>query len=53
MPPDSDALYTGKGVQLGQADKPIFRFRPQGSKTYHLIYGDLTVKSLEPGQISK
>jgi outer membrane lipoprotein-sorting protein len=53
MPPDSDALYTGKGVQLGQADKPIFRYRPQGSKTYRVIYGDLTVKDIEPGQIPK
>jgi outer membrane lipoprotein-sorting protein len=53
MPPDSDALYTGKGVQLGQADKPIFRYRPQGSRTYRVIYGDLTVKDVEPGQIPR
>jgi hypothetical protein len=53
MPPDSDALYTGKGVQLGQADRPIFRYRPQGSKTYRVIYGDLTVKDVDPSQIPK
>jgi hypothetical protein len=53
MPPDSDALYTGKGVQFGQADKPIFRYRPQGSKTYRVIYGDLTVKDVDPLQIPK
>jgi hypothetical protein len=53
MPPDSGALYTGKGVQLGQAERPIFRYRPQGSKTYRVIFGDLTVKDVEPGQISK
>jgi hypothetical protein len=53
MPPDSDALYTGKGVQLGQADSPIFRYRPQGSKTYRVIYGDLTVKDVESGRIPK
>jgi hypothetical protein len=53
MPPDSDALYTGKGVQLGQADKPIFRYRPQGSRTYRVIFGDLTTKDVEPGQIPK
>ncbi len=53
MPPDSDALYTGKSVRLGQADKPIFRYRPHGSKTYRVIYGDLTVKDVEPGQIPK
>jgi outer membrane lipoprotein-sorting protein len=53
MPPDSGALYTGKGVQLGQADRPIFRYRPQGSQTYRVIRGDLTVKDVEPGQIPK
>lgn len=53
MPPASDALYTGKGVTLGQADRPIFRYRPQGSKTYRVIYGDLTVKDVEPDQIPK
>jgi hypothetical protein len=53
MPPDSDALYTGKGVQLGQADRPVFRYRPHGSRTYRVIYGDLTVKNIEPFQIPK
>ncbi|AGA28879.1 LolA family protein [Singulisphaera acidiphila] len=53
MPTDSTPYYTGKGVQLGQADRPIFRYRPQGSKTYRVIYGDLTVKDEEPGQIPK
>ncbi|MHC5537535.1 LolA family protein, partial [Singulisphaera rosea] len=53
MPPGSDAYYTGKGVQFGQADTPIFRYRPQGSKTYRVIYGDLTVKDVELGQIPK
>lgn len=53
MPIDAGATYTGKGVRLGEADRPIFRYRPQGSKTYRVIYGDLTVKDVEPGQISK
>ena len=53
MPPDSDVLYTGKDVKSGQADKPIFRYRPQGSKTYRVIYADLTVKDVEPSQIPK
>ena len=53
MPPDSDAFYTGKGIELGQSDRPIFRYRPQASRTYRVIYGDLTVKDVEPGQIPK
>jgi hypothetical protein len=53
MPPDYDATYTGKGVQLGQSNRPIFRYRPEGSKTYRVIYGDLTVKDVDPGRIPK
>ena len=53
MPPDRDSFYLGKGVKLGQADKPIFRYRPLGSKTYRVIYGDLTVKDVDPSQVPK
>ena len=35
--------YRGKGVRLGEADKPIFWYRPKGSETYRVIYGDLHV----------
>lgn len=53
MPPASDALYTGKDVKPGQADRPVFRYRPQGSPTYRVIYGDLTVKDVKPEDISR
>ncbi len=35
--------YRGQGVKLGEADKPIFWYRPKGSETYRVIYGDLHV----------
>jgi hypothetical protein len=35
--------YRGKGVKLGEAGKPIFWYRPKGSETYRVIYGDLHV----------
>jgi hypothetical protein len=35
--------YRGKGVKLGEADKPIFWYRLKGSETYRVIYGDLHV----------
>jgi len=38
--------YRGKGVKLGEADKAIFWYRPKGSKTYRVIYGDLRVKDV-------
>jgi hypothetical protein len=35
--------YRGKGVSLGATDTPIFWYRPKGSETYRVIYGDLHV----------
>jgi len=40
--------YRGKGVKLGEADKAIFWYRPKGSKTYRVIYGDLRVEDAAP-----
>jgi hypothetical protein len=40
--------YRGQGVQLGEADKPIFWYRPKGSPTYRVIYGDLHVADVAP-----
>jgi len=40
--------YTGAGVKLGDASKAVFWYQPQGSSTYRVIYGDLTVKDVAP-----
>jgi hypothetical protein len=47
MAPDFDAPVADMKIymELGQADKPMFRYWPQGSKTYHVIHGDLAVMS--------
>jgi hypothetical protein len=44
LPSESDWHYVGKDVKFGDADKPIFWYRPEGSETYRVIYGDLSVK---------
>jgi hypothetical protein len=38
--------YAGKGVKLGDANTAIFWYRPAGSSTYHVIYGDLSVEDV-------
>ncbi len=43
---DDKYHYAGKGVKLGDADKAIFWYRPEGSETYRVIYGDLVVKDV-------
>ena len=43
---DGNYHYAGKGVKLGDADKAIFWYRPEGSVTYRVIYGDLSAKDV-------
>jgi hypothetical protein len=40
--------YAGKGVKFGDADTAIFWYRPEGSETYRVIYGDLRVEDVSP-----
>ena len=53
LPADSDWHYVGKDVRFGDANTPIFRYRPKDSKTYRVIYGDLSVKDVSPENLPK
>jgi hypothetical protein len=43
LPSEADGHYVGQDVAFGDATKPIFWYRPQGSATYRVIYADLSV----------
>ncbi|MHC4726336.1 MAG: hypothetical protein ACYS17_03840 [Planctomycetota bacterium] len=43
LPADSDFHYNGKDVKFGDAQVAVFWYRPEGSDTYRVIYGDLSV----------
>jgi hypothetical protein len=43
LPESAEATYAGKGVKLGAKDRPIFWYKPEGSKKYRVIDADLTV----------
>jgi len=45
--------YAGQGVKLGDASKAVFWYKPQGSETYRVIYGDLSVKDVSPENLPK
>jgi hypothetical protein len=45
--------YAGQGVKLGDASKAIFWYKPQGSATYRVIYGDLSVKDVAEENLPK
>ncbi len=39
--------WAGVGVELGDAETPIFWYRPKDSDTWRVIYGDLHVEDVE------
>ncbi|MHC4537974.1 MAG: anti-sigma factor family protein [Planctomycetota bacterium] len=45
--------YAGKGVKLGDAEKAIFWYLPEGAEKYRVIYGDLSVKDVAPENLPK
>ncbi len=48
-----DRHYAGSGVKVGEADKAVFWYQPEGSETYRVIYGDLSVKDVTPENLPK
>lgn len=47
MKPENDWHYTGQGVKFGDAGAPVCWWKPDGSKTYRVVAGDLNVVDLE------
>jgi hypothetical protein len=47
LSPEADGHYAGKGIKLGEGDKPVFWYRPKDAKTYRVIYGDLSVRDAD------
>jgi outer membrane lipoprotein-sorting protein len=53
LPAQSNWRYTGENVKYGDANIPIFWYRPTGSETYRVIYGDLSVKDVAEENLPK
>jgi hypothetical protein len=51
LPESSDWHYVGKDTTFGDAQTPIFWYRPEGSETYRVIYADLSVKDVAPEDV--
>jgi outer membrane lipoprotein-sorting protein len=51
LTPANNWRYTGKDVKLGDAATPVFWYKPTGSQTYRVIYGDLSVRDLAPEDV--
>ncbi len=50
---ENDWHYAGKGVKLGEADRAIFWYRPEGSEKYKVIYGDLSIKDVAEADLPR
>ncbi len=50
---DGAYRYTGQGAKLGEAERPIFWYQPQGSTTWRVIYADLSVRDAVPENLPK
>ncbi len=50
---ESNWRYAGEDVKFSDADTAIFWYRPEGSETYRVIYGDLSVKDVAPENLPK
>ncbi len=48
-----DKHYAGSGVKVGEADKAVFWYLPDGADTYRVIYGDLSVKDVAAENLPK
>ncbi|OHB54639.1 MAG: hypothetical protein A2173_06180 [Planctomycetes bacterium RBG_13_44_8b] len=53
LPAESNWRYAGENVKYGNADIPVFWYRPRGSETYRVIYGDLSVKDVAGENLPK
>jgi hypothetical protein len=53
MPADSNWRYAGEDVKFGDAGTAIFWYRPEGSETYRVIYGDLSVQDVTQENLPK
>ena len=53
MRPENDWHYAGKGVKFGDSDTAIAWWKISGSKTYRVIWGDLSVENISAEELSQ
>jgi len=53
LPKGSERQYVGEGVKLGDAKKAVYWWKTPESKTYRVIYGDLSIRDVEPDDLPK
>ncbi|MFC1603456.1 hypothetical protein ACFL5F_00370 [Planctomycetota bacterium] len=52
-PKSFDLHYVGDGVHLGEAETVILWYRPEGTSSYRVVYGDLRVEDSAPEDLPR
>lgn len=50
---ENDWHYAGENVKFGDTDTAVFWYRPDGSETYRVVYGDLSIKDVTSENLPK
>ncbi len=53
MKVDGSWYYAGAGVKLGEKNKPICWWKPEGSQKYRILYGDLRAADIDEADLPK
>jgi hypothetical protein len=53
LPEGSDYQYVGEDVKLGDANTPVCWWKAPSSKTYRVVYGDLSIRDVKPDDLPK
>jgi outer membrane lipoprotein-sorting protein len=49
----ADVYYAGKGIKLGEPDRPVFWYKSKGQRNWRVIYADLSVQdSNDPPEVA-
>ena len=50
---EQDWHYVGASVPFGDSDKPVCWYKPVGSETYRVVFGDLSIKEMVAEDLPK
>ena len=53
LKPEQNWHYVGADVPFGDANEPLCWYKPIGSETYRVVFGDLSVKELDAEDLPK
>ena len=53
LPEEADWHYAGADAAFGDATRPVFWYRPEGSETYRVVYADLSVLDVAFDELPK